>query len=39
MERITVLLIKLIAAAGAYLWLIDTNPVHALALATAILNS
>ncbi len=38
MERITVLLIKLIAAAGAYLWLMDTNPAHALTLAIAILK-
>lgn len=39
MVRITTLLIKLVAATGIYLFLRESNPEHAIALAVAILGA
>lgn len=39
MVRITTLLIKLVAATGVYLFLQESNPEHAIALAVAILSA
>lgn len=39
MFRIIELSIKLVIAASVYLWLINTTPIHAVALAVAILSA
>ncbi len=39
MVRITELLIKLVAATGMYLFLRESNPEHAIALAVSILRA